>query len=110
MSAVSHRVGLTLGQTGVGDKTNEITAAPTLLAGLVLAGRMFTMDALLTQREIAQTIIDGGGDYVMVVKGNHPQLHADIAAEFAAPPPGATRRGRRRPPPTGGMAATSTAG
>lgn len=50
LSAVSHRLGLTLGQVSVGDKTNEIPLAPTLLAGLLLAGRVFTMDALLTHR------------------------------------------------------------
>jgi hypothetical protein len=97
LSALSHRLGLTLGQVAVADKTNEIPVAPSLLAGLVLEGRVFTMDALLTQREVARTIVDGGGDYVMVVKANHPQLQADIAAEFSAPPPAATRPGPRRP-------------
>jgi hypothetical protein len=87
LSAVSHRLGLTLGQVSVADKTNEIAAVPILLTGLVLEGRVFTMDALLTQREIAQTIVAGGGDYVMVVKENQPALHGDIALLFATPPP-----------------------
>ncbi len=46
------------------------------------------MDALLTQRHVAQTIVDGGGDYVMIVKNNQPQLHADIALVFTLPPAG----------------------
>jgi DDE_Tnp_1-associated/Transposase DDE domain len=96
LSAVSHRLGLTLGQMGVADKTNEIPVAPMLLAGLLLEGRVFTMDALLTQRAIAQTIVDGGGDYVMVVKANQPQLEADIALTFATPPPRRSRPGTRR--------------
>lgn len=87
LSAVSQQVGLTLGQVGVDAKTNEIPVAQTLLAGLVLPGRVFTMDALLTQRAIAQTIVAGGGDYVMVATGNQPQLRADIALVFEAPPP-----------------------
>ena len=95
LSAVSHRLGLTLGQVAVSDKTNEIPLAPTLLAGLLLAGRVFTMDALLTQRAIAQTIVAGGGDSVMVVKENQPQVHADLALYFSTPPPRGIRRGPR---------------
>jgi hypothetical protein len=90
LSAVSQKVGLTLGQVGVATKTNEIPVAQTLLAGLVLQGRVFTMDALLTQRAIATTLVAGGGDYVMVAKGNQPQLRADIALVFEAPPPATT--------------------
>jgi len=86
LSAVSHRLGLTLGQRSVGDKTNEIPVAPTVLRGLLLEGRVVTMDALLTQREVAQAILDAGGDYVMVAKANQPQLRADIATLFGSPP------------------------
>jgi hypothetical protein len=95
LSAVSHRLGLTLGQMGVDDKTNEIPVAAVLLAGLVLEGRVFTMDALLTQRAIAQNIVDGGGDYVMLAKDNQPQLEADIALNFTTPPARRTLRGTR---------------
>jgi predicted transposase YbfD/YdcC len=86
LSALAHHVGVTLAQHAVDDKTNEITAVETLLQGLVLEGRVMTMDALLTQRHVAQTIVDKGGDYVMIVKENQPQLHADIALVFAQPP------------------------
>jgi predicted transposase YbfD/YdcC len=88
LSALSHRLGLTLGQQAVDDKTNEITVALPLLQSLVLEGRIFTMDALLTQRGIAQTIIDGGGDYVLPVKDNQPQLLHDIQTVFRDPPQG----------------------
>jgi predicted transposase YbfD/YdcC len=66
----------------VDDKTNEIMAIEDLLDVLVLAGRVVTMDALLTQRYIAQTILDWDADYVMVVKDNQPQMLADIALLF----------------------------
>jgi len=52
---------LTLYQTAVSDKTNEIGAIQELLAALVLEGRVVTMDALLCQREVAQTIRAKGG-------------------------------------------------
>jgi len=86
LSALAPRLGLTLAQHAVADKTNEIPAAIELLRHLVLAGRVVTMDALLTQRAIAQQIVDAGGDYVRVVKDNQPQLREDIATVFAYPP------------------------
>jgi predicted transposase YbfD/YdcC len=88
LSALSHHVGLTLAQQAVSDKTNEITQIETVLRQLVLPGRVFTMDALLTQRHVAQTIVDGGGDYVMIVKANQPQLYADVELVFTCPPAG----------------------
>jgi predicted transposase YbfD/YdcC len=86
LSALAPRLGLTLAQHAVADKTNEIPATLELLRQLVLTGRVVTMDALLTQRAIAQQIVDAGGDYVMIVKANQPQLREDIETVFAQPP------------------------
>jgi len=88
LSALSHHLGLTLAQQAVDAKTNEITPVETVLRQLVLKGRVVTMDALLTQRHIAQTMVDQGGDYVMIVKENQPQLRADIALVLMLPPAG----------------------
>lgn len=96
LSALSHRLGLTLGQRAVGDKTNEITAVVPLLRGLVLEGRVVTVDALLTQRAVARTILAQGGDYVMIVKDNQPRLREDIALVFADPPVGDEQRSVQR--------------
>jgi predicted transposase YbfD/YdcC len=85
LSALSHHLGLTLAQQAVDDKTNEITQVEAVLRQLVLPGRVVTMDALLTQRHVAQTIVDAGGDYVMIVKGNQPQLQSDIELVFTLP-------------------------
>jgi len=86
LSALAHRVGVTLAQQAVDDKTNEIPVVLDLLRHLVLEGRIVTMDALLTQRQIAQHIVAARGDYVMVVKENQPQLLDDIKTVFALPP------------------------
>jgi predicted transposase YbfD/YdcC len=86
LSALAPRLGLTLAQHAVADKTNAIPAALELLRHLVLTGRVVTMDALLTQRAIAQQIVDKGGDYVMVVKDNQPQFREDIETVFAHAP------------------------
>jgi hypothetical protein len=73
LSALAHRLGLTLAQHAVADKTNEIPVALEWLRQVVLDGRVVTMDALLTQRAIAQQIVEAGGDDVMVGKDNQPQ-------------------------------------
>ncbi len=83
LAAVSHRLGLTLGQVAVDDKTNEITASHTLLAGLLLEGQVVTLDALLTQQKIAQAIVDAQADYILIVKENQPTLYEAIATAFA---------------------------
>jgi hypothetical protein len=88
LSARSHHVGLTLAQQAVSDKTKEMTQVEAVRRQRVLPGRVCTMDALVTQRHVAQTIGEGGGDDVMIVQGNQPQLHADIALVFPLPPAG----------------------
>jgi hypothetical protein len=61
---------------------NEITTALTFLKELPLEGAVITGDAIFCQRELCQTIIDGKGDYLFVVKDNQPELKADIAESF----------------------------
>ena len=61
---------------------NEITAALTFLKELPLEGAVITGDAIFCQRELCQTIMDGKGDYLFVVKDNQPELKADIAESF----------------------------
>jgi len=82
LSALSHRLGITLAQSGVDDKTNEISIIPDVLSELVLQGRVVTLDAMHTQRETAKTIIGCHADYIMLVKGNQPSLLEDIQLIF----------------------------
>ena len=88
LSALAHQVGLTLAQQAVAEKTNEIPAVETVLGQMVLKGRVVTMAALLTQTAVAQTIVDAGGDDVMIVTANPPQLRSDIELSVAEPPVG----------------------
>ncbi len=83
LAALSQRLGAVLGQAAVPDKTNEIGAADEFLLGLVLEGRVVTADALLTQRSLAQAVLDRGGDYLLVVKDNQPTLRWDIETVFS---------------------------
>jgi predicted transposase YbfD/YdcC len=96
VSALSPPVGLTLAHHAVADKTNEITQVETVLHHLVLPGRVCTMDALLTQRHVAHTLVEKGGDDVMIIKEHQPQLRAAIALVFPRPPVG-DRPERARP-------------
>jgi predicted transposase YbfD/YdcC len=72
-----------LGQISIESKTNEITAAPELLKALNLKGAVVTVDALMTQREIAATIVNRQGDYVMALKGNQGSLHENVCLYFS---------------------------
>ncbi len=74
--------GVTLGQVAADDKSNEITAIPQLLDQLDLEGAVVTIDAAGCQKTIAQKIIDGGGDYVLALKGNQQTLHRGVCDWF----------------------------
>jgi predicted transposase YbfD/YdcC len=85
VSAWAARQRLVLGQQAIDEKSNEIKAIPLLLERLALKGALVTIDAMGTQVEIARKIIDGGGDYCLALKGNHPLLHAEVERYFADP-------------------------
>jgi predicted transposase YbfD/YdcC len=73
-----------LGQMTIDSKTNEITAAPELLNKLNLKGAVVTVDALMTQKAIAEAVIQRAGDYVMALKGNQGTLFEDVRLYFTA--------------------------
>jgi predicted transposase YbfD/YdcC len=83
VSAWATQAKLTLGQTAVDGKSNEITAIPQLLALLDLAGALVTIDAIGCQKAIAKGVVAGGGDYVLIVKANQEQLLDDIQQTVA---------------------------
>jgi hypothetical protein len=60
-----HAVGLCLGQVKTADKSNEITAIPTLLEMLNLQGCIVSIDSMGTQKAIAKQIVAIQGDYLL---------------------------------------------
>jgi predicted transposase YbfD/YdcC len=74
---------LVLAQVKVDAKSNEITAIPELLRALAIEGCIVTIDAMGCQREIAQQIVEQGGDYVLALKENQDTLYHDVADTFA---------------------------
>lgn len=87
LSAVSHQLGLVMGQVAVDDHTNEIGVVVDLLLQLVLTGRIVTTDALLTQKAVARTIIEQEGDYVLLVKQNQALTYQALEYWFDGQPP-----------------------
>ena len=73
---------LVLAQRKVDEKSNEITAIPELLKLLEIKGCLVTIDAMGTQTEIAQTIIEKGADYALALKGNQANLYEDVRQLF----------------------------
>jgi predicted transposase YbfD/YdcC len=82
VSAWATKCGLSLGQVAVDKKSNEITAIPKLLEMLELAGAIVTIDAMGCQKDIAKKIVDKGGNFVLGVKDNQPNLREAIEASF----------------------------
>jgi len=74
---------LVLGQVKVDEKSNEIPAIPKLLHLLDITGCLVTIDAIGTQTEIAATIVEQGGDYLLTVKENQGQLFEDLERLFS---------------------------
>jgi predicted transposase YbfD/YdcC len=73
---------LTLGQVSVPEGSNEIAVIPELLSLLELKGALVTLDAAGCQKAIAKQIREQGGDYLLAVKGNQPNLHEAVKQVF----------------------------
>lgn len=82
VSAWSSEHRLVLGQTKVHAKSNEITAIPALLEMLDISGCIITIDAMGTQKSIAEEIIEAHADYILSLKDNHPKLHQTVKNWF----------------------------
>jgi len=73
---------LILGQLKTSEKSNEITAIPELLKMLDVKGCTITIDAMGTQKEIAELIIQEQADYVLALKGNQGIAHMVVEDYF----------------------------
>lgn len=75
-----------LGSEVVADKSNEIPAVRALCQRLELDGRLVSIDALHTQSETArQIVLEHGGDYVLTLKGNQPNVQRAVQASVPDP-------------------------
>ena len=90
VSAIGAQSGRWLGTVRTPDKTNEITAARTLLEKIQerqdLIGKVVVLDALHTHQETARLIVQEiGADYLFTVKTNPATLHKTVQDLLAQP-------------------------
>ena len=74
-----------MGQVAVDAKSNAIAALPRLLEMLTLRGKVVTADARHCQRQVAQQVVEPGGDYALALKGNQGRLRDDGRLFLDAP-------------------------
>jgi hypothetical protein len=82
----SHDNQLALGQVKVDEKSNEITALPSLLKNLDITGSIITTDALNTQKKSAELIVSKCADYLTALKGNQSTRCDDVILFFENTP------------------------
>jgi len=63
-------------------QTNEIGMFAAVLDPIDIAGKTISADALLTQRKLANYLVERQAHYHFTVKGNQPGLQQDIALLF----------------------------
>ena len=89
LSAVCHESGIVLAHAAIdaiGDKAQaELTVAPQVVDQLAWRHRVLTGDALFCQRARCRQVTTAGGDYLLLVKPNQPDLHDAIALLFDPP-------------------------
>src|SRR5665213_3696651 len=78
VSVWASEYGLSLGQVACAEKSNEITAIPQLLKLVDIKGAIITIDAMGTQKAIAEEIVEQEADYVLALKGNQETLHQAV--------------------------------
>ncbi len=84
LAAYAPQASAVVAQMTVAASTNEHKAALRLLGVLPLAGRVITADAMFTHPDVAQRVLDSGGDSVLYAKGHQTLLRADLEATFTA--------------------------
>jgi hypothetical protein len=75
VSAWAEENRLVLGQVKTEEKSNEITAIPTLLEKLALKGCIVTIDAMGCQYKIADKVVEKKADYLFSLKKNQETLY-----------------------------------
>ena len=66
----------------ISDKTNEIPTCPELLKRINVKRNIIVFDALNTQKETIEYIVDNEGYYVAPIKGNHKILYEELCDYF----------------------------
>ncbi len=87
LSCYEVATGIVLWQRNVEQKENEISALKPLLTSESVTGRILTLDAMHTQRDLCAQVRRLDGHYILLAKDNQPTLRADIADLLEDPRP-----------------------
>lgn len=82
LNVYSDLLSMCIDQEMIQEKTNEITAIPEVIRRLNIKGVICTWDALNTQKNTVEAVIDGKGDYVGALKGNQGNFYQDVIDYF----------------------------
>ena len=94
LHAFSTKLQAAVGTLEVPPDSGECIEAIELIKSLPLDGAVVTGDAAFTMKPIVEAIRERGGDYFLFVKGNQPELQAELARAFGDVSPSGDRRGR----------------
>jgi predicted transposase YbfD/YdcC len=79
LSLYEVKTGTVLAQRAVATKENEISAAPALVTPELIKGRIYSADAMHTQKNWCREVTRAGGDYLLIAKNNQATLREDLA-------------------------------
>lgn len=82
LNAYHARNTVSLGSQKTPDKSNEIKGIPILLKSLNITGTIITMDAMGTQKGIANLIREKNAHYILALKKNHKRFYRKIESTF----------------------------
>lgn len=71
-----------IAQEKVEDKSNEITAIPAALKTIDITGSVVSIDAMGTQRDIAELLVEKDAHYLLALKNNQKSLFEDVECAF----------------------------
>lgn len=87
LHAFSTKLQAAVGSLTVPPDSGECIEALELIKKLPLDGSVVTGDAAFTMKSIVEAIRKQGGDYFLFVKGNQPELKAELKRAFGDIPP-----------------------
>jgi len=82
LHAFATRLQANIGSLVVPPDSSEVIEVIELLKKLPLKGKVITGDAAFTFEPVVTTILKGGGDYFLFVKGNQPTSQSELKRAF----------------------------
>ena len=75
-------VNLTVAQTALKEGENEISAGKRLLAKVDLSDKIISGDAIFAQKELSQTVVEKGGEYLWKLRANEGKIYQTVKEHF----------------------------